>query len=102
MGVYITMGILKFAADVAISKLVAPEQATYVVLRWLRRCANSSRRSGVPRIDRSDYGCRLDGGKGLHHTGTVWHQFGFLTPGPLAVIVTPTLFGHLKQHGAVA
>jgi hypothetical protein len=29
-----------------------------------------------------------------------WYQFGFLTLGPLAVIITPTLFGRLKQLGA--
>jgi hypothetical protein len=32
MGVYIIMGMLKFAADWTISKLVAPDQTTYVVL----------------------------------------------------------------------
>jgi len=32
MGVYIVMAMLKFAADLTISKLVAPEQTTYVVL----------------------------------------------------------------------
>jgi uncharacterized membrane protein len=30
-----------------------------------------------------------------------WYQFGFLTLGPLVVIITPTLFGRLKQQGAV-
>jgi hypothetical protein len=32
MGVYDVMGMLKFAADLTISKLVAPEQTTHVVL----------------------------------------------------------------------
>jgi hypothetical protein len=30
-----------------------------------------------------------------------WYEFGFLTLGPLAVIITPTLFGRSKQQGAV-
>jgi hypothetical protein len=30
-----------------------------------------------------------------------WYQFGFLALGPLAVVVTPTLFERLKQRGTV-
>jgi hypothetical protein len=30
-----------------------------------------------------------------------WYQFGFLTLGPLAVIITPILFERLKQQGAI-
>jgi hypothetical protein len=30
-----------------------------------------------------------------------WYQFGFLTLGPLTVIIPPTLFGRLKQQGTV-
>jgi hypothetical protein len=32
MGVYLVMGMLKFAADLTISKLIVPERATYVIL----------------------------------------------------------------------
>jgi hypothetical protein len=39
--------------------------------RRLRRGANSSRRNDISRINRNDYGCRFDRGKGLHNTGTV-------------------------------
>jgi hypothetical protein len=30
-----------------------------------------------------------------------WYQFGFLTLGPLAVIITPVFFGSSKQQGSV-
>jgi hypothetical protein len=37
----------------------------------LCRCANSSRRNDIPRIDGNDYGCHFDRPKGLRNTGTV-------------------------------
>jgi len=112
MGVYIIMGMLKFAADWTISKLVAPEQTTYVVIAPFVFLTTSAIGGCVAaRIRR---GATMFLALIVVITVAVlmelkvcaipvpwWYQFGFLTLGPLAVIITPTLFGRLKQQGAV-
>ena len=112
MGVYIIMGMLKFAADWTISKLVAPEQTTYVVLAPFVFLTTSAIGGCVAaRIRR---GATMFLALIVVITVAVlmelkvcaipapwWYQFGFLTLGPLAVIITPTLLGRLKQQGAV-
>ena len=112
VGVYIIMGMLKFAADWTISKLVAPGQTTYVVLAPVVFLTTSAIGGCVAaRIRR---GATMLLALIVLITVAVlmelrvctipvpwWYQFGFLTLGPLAVIMTPTLFGRLKQQGAV-
>jgi hypothetical protein len=112
MGVYIFMGILKFAADWIISKVVAPNQAMYVVLAPI-----------VFLMTTAVGGCvaaRIYRGATIFLSLIVmitvailidvkicsipvpwWYQFGFLTLGPLSVIIPPTLFGRQKQQGNV-
>jgi hypothetical protein len=112
IGVYIMMGIVKFAADWTISKLVTPEQTTYVALAPVVFLTTSAIGGCVAaRIRR---GARMFLALIVVITVAVlmelkvctipvpwWYQFGFLTLGPLVVIITPRLFGRLKQQGAV-
>jgi hypothetical protein len=107
VGVYIIMGMLKFAADWTISNFVAPEQTTYVVLAPVVFLTTSAIGGCVAaRIRR---GATMFLALIVVITVAVlmelkvctipvpcWYQFGFLTLGPLAVIITPTLFGRLK------
>jgi hypothetical protein len=112
VGVYIFMGTLKFAADLIISKLVAPDQATYVVLAPILFLTTTAIGGCVAARIRRGTTIFL----ALMVTITVailmdlkvcsipvpwWYQFGFLALGPLAVIITPTLFGRLKQREVV-
>ena len=112
MGVYIFMGTLKFAADWMISKLVAPDQATYVVLAPIVFLTTTAIGGCVAARIRRGATIFL----ALMVTITVailidvkvcsipvpwWYQFGFLTLGPLTVIIPPSLFGRLKQQGTV-
>jgi len=112
VGVFIVMATLKFAADLTISKLVSPDQTTDVILApivfltitAIGGCVAARIRRGATLF------------LALMVTITVatlielkvcsvpvpwWYQFGFLTIGPLAVMITPTLFGPLKQQGSV-
>jgi len=112
MGVYIFTGTLKLGADLMISKLVAPDQATQVVLAPIVFLMASAIGGCVAaRIRR---GATIFLALIVMITVAVsiylkvctipvpwWYEFGFLTLGPLAVIITPTLFGRLKQQGAV-
>ena len=112
MGVYIFMGTLKFAADWMISKLVAPDQTTYVVLApivfltttAIGGCVAARIRRGatifLALIVMITVAILIDL-KVCSIPVPWWYQFGFLTLGPLAVIITPTLFGRSKQPGAV-
>ena len=112
VGVYIFMGTLKFVADLMISKLVAPDQATYVVLAPIVFLTTTAIGGCVAARIRRGTTIFL----ALMVTITVailmdlkvcsipvpwWYQFGFLALGPLAVIITPTLFGRLKPREVV-
>jgi|HubBroStandDraft_6_1064221.scaffolds.fasta_scaffold375854_2 hypothetical protein len=112
IGVYIFMGTLKFAADWMISKLVAPDQSTHVVLAPIVFLTTTVIGGCVAARIRRGATIFL----ALMVTITVailidvkvcsipvpwWYQFGFLTLGPLTVIIPPTLFGRLKQQGTV-
>ena len=112
MGVYILMGTLKFAADLMISKVVSPDQATRVILAPIVFLTTTAIGGCVAARIRRGATIFL----ALMVTITVailidlkvcsmpvpwWYQFGFLTLGPLAVIITPALFGRLKQRGPV-
>jgi hypothetical protein len=104
MGVYIAMGMLKFAADVAISKLLAPEQATYVVLAPVVFLTASAIGGWV--VSRIRRGATIFLALIVMITVAVlidlkvcaipvpwWYQFGFLTLGPLAVLMAPAIVG---------
>jgi hypothetical protein len=110
MGVYIFMATLKFAADLMISKLISPDQTTYVVLAPIVFLMTTAIGGCVAARIRRGATIFL----ALMVTITVailielkvcsmpapwWYQFGFLTLGPLAVIITSALFGRLKQLG---
>jgi hypothetical protein len=107
MGVYIIMGTLKFAADLTISKFAAPQQTTYVILAPIVFLATTSIGGCVAaRIRR---GATIFLALIVMITVAVliaakvctipvpwWYQFGFLTLGPLSVLLTPAVFGVLK------
>lgn len=107
MGVYIFMGMLKFAAELMISKLVAPDQTTYVVLApivfltttAIGGCLAARIRRGatifLALIEMITVAVLIDL-KVCSIPVPWWYQFGFLTLGPLAVIITPALLGGLK------
>ena len=107
MGVYIVMGMLKFAADLAISSLVAPQQTTYVVLAPVVFLATTSIGGCVAaRIRR---GATIFLALIVMITVVVlmdlmvctipvpwWYPLGFLTLGPLSVLLAPAVFRVLK------
>jgi len=112
MGVYIFMGTLKFAADWMMSKLFTANQATYVALApivflvttAIGGCVAARIRRGTTTflalIVMITVAILIDV-KVCSIPVPWWYQFGFLTLGPLAVIITPTLLAHLKRPGAV-
>jgi hypothetical protein len=111
MGVYIVMGVLKFAADLTISKLVAPQQTTYVALAPIMFLTITAIGGCVAaRIRR---GATIFLALVVMITVVVlielkictipvprWYQFGFLTLGPLAVLFTPVI-ARVLRPGAV-
>jgi hypothetical protein len=111
VSVYVVMEILEHAADLTISKWIAPQPATYVVLApvvfltatAIGGCVAARIRHGATKflalIVMITVAVSIDL-KVCTIPVPWWYQFGFLTLGPLAVIITPTLFGRLKQLGA--
>jgi hypothetical protein len=106
------MEIFEYAADLTISKWVAPQPTTYVVLApvvfltasAIGGCVAAQIRRGATKF--LALLVMITVTVSIHlKVCTIpvpwWYQFGFLTLGPLAVIITPTLFGRLKQQGAV-
>jgi hypothetical protein len=107
-GVYVVMGMLKFAADM-ITKLVAPEQTTYIVLSPIVFLAITS--IGGYAAARIRCGTAvflafivmitvgvLIAAKACPVPVPWWYRFGFLTLGPLSVLLTPVLFGVRKPR----
>jgi hypothetical protein len=108
VGVYIFMATLKLAADWMIAKLVLPDQTTHVILApivFLTAAAIGGCIAG--RIRR---GATIFLASMVTITVAVsidlkvcaipvpwWYQFGFLTLGPLAVIITPAVLRRSKQ-----
>jgi hypothetical protein len=107
MGVYVVMATLKLAADLAISKFVAPRPMTEVVLAPVVFLAATSVGGFVAARIRPGATIFL----ALMAMITVavsialkvctipvpwWYQFGFLTLGPLSVLLTPAVFGTSK------
>jgi hypothetical protein len=103
VGVYIVMGTLKLAADLAISKFVAPRPVTEVVLAPVVFLAATSISGCIAARIRPGATIFL----ALMAMITVavsialrvctipvpwWYQFGFLTLGPLSVLLTPAVF----------
>ena len=109
LGVYVVMAMLKFAADLTISRLVAPQPTTYVVLAPVMFLATTSIGGCVA--------ARIRRGTTIFLALIVmiwvavsiavkvcaipvpwWYQFGFLTLGPLSVLVTPAVFWRAQTH----
>ena len=111
MGVYVVMGMLRFAADLTIAKLVAPGQTTYIVLAPVVFLTISAVGGCVAaRIRR---GATIFLAVIVLITVTVlidlrvctipvpwWYRFGFLTLGPLAVLIAPAIVGVLVPGDA--
>jgi hypothetical protein len=110
MGVYIVMGTLKLAADLAISKFVAPRPMTEVVLAPVLFLATTSISGCIAARIRPGATIFL----ALMALITVavsialkvctipvpwWYQFGFLTLGPLSVLFTPAVFRNEQTRG---
>jgi hypothetical protein len=109
IGVYIVMRMLEFAADSTISRLVAPRPMTYVVLAPVVFLTITSIGGWVAaRIRR---GATIFLALIVMITVTVaiymkvctipvpwWYEFGFLTLGPLSVLLTPAVFGVPKAN----
>jgi len=112
MSVYIVMEILAYAADLTISKWVAPQPTTHVILApiifltttAIGGCVAARFRPGATIVLALMVMITVAISIDLK-VCTIpvpwWYEFGFLTLGPLAVIITPTLLGRLKQRGAV-
>ena len=103
MGVYIVMEVLEYGAHLAVSRLVAPQPSTYVLLAPVLFLAGSSIGGCVAaRIRR---GATIFLALMVMITVAIsidlkvcaipvpwWYEFGFLTLGPLSVLLTPAVF----------
>ena len=112
VGVYFFMAALKLAGLWTITKVVSPSQTTDVILApilfltitAIGGCVAARIRRGATVFLALRVAITVAILIELKvYTAPVpwWYQFGFLTLGPLTVIITPRLFGRLKQHGAV-
>jgi len=111
MGVYIFMGMLKVAADVAISKLVAPQQWTQVVLApivfltatTIGGCVAARIRRGamilLALLVMITVAILIEV-KVCTIPVPWWYRFGFLTLGPLSVLLAPSIIGVLAPANA--
>jgi hypothetical protein len=110
-GIYIIMAMLKLAADLMISKLVAPQQGTQVVIAPV--VFLSAAAIGGCVAARARRGAMVFLALMVMITVAVsielkvctipvpwWYEFGFLTLGPLAVLITPALIGVLVPRAA--
>ena len=103
MGVYIVLEVLEYGAHLAVSRLVAPQPSTYVLLAPVLFLAGSSIGGCVAaRIRR---GATIFLALMVMITVAIsidlkvcaipvpwWYEFGFLTLGPLSVLLTPAVF----------
>jgi hypothetical protein len=101
-GVYIVMEILEHAANLAISKWVAPQPTTYVILApvvfltasAIGGCVAARIRRGATKflalIVMITVAVLIDL-KVCTIPVPWWYQFGFLTLGPLSVLLTPAV-----------
>jgi hypothetical protein len=107
-GVYVVMGMIKVAAELIISKLVAPELPVRVVLAAIVFLATTSIAGWVA--------ARIRPGSTIFLALIVmitvavltavkicavpvawWYPFGFLTLGPLSVLFTPAVFARRSR-----
>jgi hypothetical protein len=112
VGVYVFMATLKLAADSMISKLVSPHPTTQVILApivfltatAIGGCIAARIRRGatifLALMVTITVAVSIEL-KVCHIPVPWWYEFGFLTLGPLTVIITPALVGGLKQQRAV-
>jgi hypothetical protein len=113
MGVYIAMGMLKFAADATISKLLAPGQTSSVVLAPVVFLTTTAIGGWV--ASRIRRGATIFLALIVMITVAVlidlkvctipvpwWYQFGFLTLGPLSVLMAPAIVGAFGPRDAQA
>lgn len=112
VSVYLVMEILQYAANLTISKWVAPQPTTQILLApvvFLTACTIGGCLAARIRCGATKFLALI-----VMITVAVlidlkvctipvpwWYQFGFLTLGPLAVIFTPSLFGRSKQRGTI-
>jgi hypothetical protein len=103
MGVYLVMRMLTFAADLTISRLVAPKPTTYVILAPILFLTTSAIGGCVAaRIRRRAtiflaLIVMIVVAVSIYLKVCIipvpwWYQFGFLTLGPLSVLLTPAVF----------
>jgi hypothetical protein len=108
-GVYVVMGMMKFAVELMISKLVTPEQSAHVVLAPIVFLTTTSIAGCVAaRIRRGSTiflalivmitVAVLTALKVCAIPVPWWYQFGFLTLGPLSVLFTPAVFVVFKPN----
>jgi hypothetical protein len=108
-GVYVVMGLLKFSADFIIAKLITPEPTTYIVLAPIVFLAITS--IGGYAAARIRWCTAVVLAVIVMITVAVliavkpcpipvpwWYRFGFLTLGPLSVLLTPVAFGFLRLN----
>jgi len=107
LGVYILMATLKLSTELMIAKLAAPGETARVILAPILFLATAAVGGCV--AARIRYGTTLVLATMVLITVVVlirikicsvpvpwWYQFGFLTLGPLAVILAPAVLGALK------
>jgi hypothetical protein len=108
-GVYIVMAMFKFAADLMISKWVAPEPMTHVVLApvvflvttAMGGCVAAGIRRGATIFLAFAVAVTVVVLISLNLCPLAvpwWYQAGFLILGPLTVLITPTTLGVLKPR----
>ena len=109
IGVYIFMGMLKFVADLVISKILVPQPTTYVILAPIVFLATTL--TGGLVATRIRRGAAIFLALIVLMTVAVlielrvctipvppWYQLGFLILGPLTVLITPAIFWRLKSR----
>lgn len=107
MGVYVAMGMLKFAADFLLVKFADPGPTTRIVLAPIVFLTAAAIGGYITaRIRREATAClammvmitvaALMAAKVCSIPVPWWYPVGFLTLGPLAVLLTPALFRSLR------
>ena len=109
IGVYFFMGILKLGADSMISKIIAPQHRTYVILAPIVFLTTTV--TGGLVATRIRRGAAVFLALIVLMTVAVlielrvctipvpvWYQSGFLILGPLTVLITPAIFWRLRSR----
>jgi len=112
IGVYIGMAMFKLIADLTISKVLAPGQATYLILApvvflltsAVGGCVASRIRRGATLFLALIVMITVAALIGIKVCATPvpwWYQFGFLCLGPLAVLIAPAIVGAVASGDAL-